>query len=75
MAFNETGGGAVSPAGSSVGSLMALGHLQALTGQGSSVESLLIGRLQVQGCVAVLLGLGEHVQLQVAQSSASTQFR
>lgn len=37
--------------------------LEALVGQGPSEEGLLVVRLQLQRCVAVLLGLTEPLQL------------
>lgn len=45
-------------------------YLEAFIGHGSSVKGLFIGGLQFQRCVAVLLGLREPLQLQVAQGSA-----
>lgn len=47
-------------------------HLEALIGQGSSVEGLLIGGFHFQSCVTVLFGLSKTLQLQVAQGSANT---
>lgn len=46
-------------------------HLQALVGQGSSVEGLLVVCFQFQCGVTVLLGISKPFQLQEAQRSAN----